>query len=176
MQSRAKEATTPVAAVRSLLRQRAERYAAVAADPRRILYTAVTFRRGTGTYALPLGGLREIRQLGQACQLPGSSPVVLGLVYYRGELLSLHDLSVFASGVVPEHSPSWVIVAEHQNVRLGLVGDELMDVVDIEAGDVHPVPVTFGDAADVFVGITGAGILVVDVARTFDSPRFISAF
>ena len=176
MQSRARDSLAPTAAARALLRARAERYATVHGEARPVLCSAVTFKRGPGPYALPLGGLREIRPLGQPCELPGTSAVVRGIVYYRGELLSLHDLSVFSSGVVPVNSPSWVIVMEHAGVRIGLVADELMDVVEIEAGDVHPVPVTLGDAADVFMGITGKGMLVVDVARTFESSRFISAF
>jgi purine-binding chemotaxis protein CheW len=174
--SRARDVAAPAAAARALLRARAERYAAVHADARPVLCSAVTFQRGKSSYALPLTGLREIRQLGQMCELPGSSPAVLGLVYYRGELLSLHDLSVFSSGAVPEKPPLWVIVMEHAGVRLGLVADELMDVVEIEAAAVHPVPVTLGDAAEVFTGITERGMLLLDVARTFESQRFISAF
>jgi chemotaxis signal transduction protein len=176
VQSRGRDVAAPAAAARALLRARAERYSAVAEDARRVLCSAVTFRRGAGSYALPLGGLREIRPLTRPCELPGASPVVLGIVYYRGELLSLHDLCVFSSGVAPAQSPGWVIVTEHAGVRLGLVADELMDVVEIEAGSVHAVPVTLGDAADVFTGITEQGVLVVDVARTFESSRFISAF
>jgi purine-binding chemotaxis protein CheW len=176
VQSRGRDVVAPAAAGRALLRARAERYATVQSDARPVLCSAVTFRRAASAYALPLSGLREIRPLSNPCELPGSSPVVRGIVYYRGELLSLHDLSVFSSGVVPKDSPPWVIVMEHAGVRIGLVADELMDVVEVETGEVHPVPVTLGDAADVFMGVTGNGMLVVDVARTFESSRFISAF
>lgn len=162
--------------VQALLRSRAERYAAASAEDTRLLFTAVTFRRGESTYALPLTGLCEIRPLARWCALPGTNPVVLGMVYYRGELLSLHDLSVFAGGAGAGSAPGWVLVAEHRDARLGLVADDVMEVLEIEVGSAHGVPVTLGDAAEVFTGMTGQGTLIVDVSRIFQTGRFTAAF
>jgi chemotaxis signal transduction protein len=161
---------------RGLLDARAARYAAVDVDDTRVLYTAVTFRRGEGTYALPLGGLCEIRPLARWCALPGSNPAVLGAVYYRGELLSLHDLATFTCGKTPADVPAWVLVAEHRNARMGLVADDVMEVLEIEVGSAHNVLVTLGDAAELFAGMTERGVLIVDVLRMFQTTRFNTAF
>jgi chemotaxis signal transduction protein len=169
-----------VTSARALLRARAERYAAVAAQESHVLYSVVTFRRGEGAYALPLTGLCEIRPLVRWCTLPGTNPVVLGLVYYRGELLSLHDLAVFASGKPSSSAPSWVLVAEHHGARIGLVADDVLDVVEIESGAARAIPVTLGDASELFAGMldqnSGAAVLIVDIARMFETQRFTSAF
>jgi chemotaxis signal transduction protein len=176
VRARARDSASPDASASSLLRARAERYAAVGAHETHVLYTVVTFRRGKGAYALPLMGLCEIRPLARWCTLPGTNPVVLGIVYYRGELLSLHDLATFASGTAPEAEPKWVLVTEHGDARMGLVADDVMDVLEIEVGSARGIPVTLGDAADVFAGMTQDGVLIVDVMRMFETARFITAF
>jgi chemotaxis signal transduction protein len=174
--SHAKQPSAPDVSARALLRARAERYATVGAQQTRVLYTVVTFRRGAGAYALPLTGLCEIRPLARWCALPGTNPAVLGLVYYRGELLSLHDLASFSSGVAPQVAPGWMLVAQHEETRMGLVADDVMDVLDIEVGHARGIPVTLGDAADVFTGMTEGGVLIIDLARMFETSRFTSAF
>lgn len=176
MPSHARATDRPQAAAQALLRLRAERYAAASVEDTRVLFSAVTFRRGESAYALPLTGLCEIRPLARWCALPGTNPAVLGMVYYRGELLSLHDLATFASGVSPATAPVWMLVAEYRDTRIGLVADDVMDVLELEVGSAHAVPVTLGDAADVFAGMTERGILIVDVSRMFQTARFTTAF
>jgi chemotaxis signal transduction protein len=176
VRSHAREQDGALVATRALLRARAERYAAATVEDTRVLFTAVTFRRGESCYALPLTGLCEIRPLARWCALPGTNPVVLGMVYYRGELLSLHDLATFACGTTPGTSPGWVLVAEYHDARIGLVADDVMEVLEFEVGSAHAVPVTLGDAAEVFTGMSERGVLIVDVGRMFQTDRFISAF
>jgi len=141
-----------------------------------VLFSVVTFRRGSGTYALPLTELKEIRPLNRFCRMPGASPIVPGVVHCRGELLSLHDLAYFASTEAPRETPRWVLVAEHCGKRLGVMADDVMDVIEIEVGAIHPGPVTLGDAGELFMGMTTDGVLVVAGPRMFDVPRFARAF
>jgi chemotaxis signal transduction protein len=174
--SHVRESDNAMAVTRDLLRSRAERYAAAFADDTRVLFTVVTFRRGESAYALPLTGLCEIRPLARWCPLPGTSPAVPGMVYYRGELLSLHDLATFASGATAGNVPAWVLVSEYRDARIGLIADDVMEVLEIEVGRAHAVPVTLGDAAEVFAGMTDGGVLIVDVPRMFQTARFTNAF
>jgi purine-binding chemotaxis protein CheW len=176
VQTRDSEFAGADGSTRALLRARAQRYATATAEEKRVLYNVVTFRRGSGQYALPLQGLREIRPLARLCQLPGTNPVVLGVVYYRGELISLHDLATFASGSISRNQPGWMLIAQQHDLHMALAADDVMDVVPIEAGNTHPVPISMGDAAELFAGMTDTGISIVDVQRMFETPRFIAAF
>lgn len=176
MRSHARQPDDALAATHALLRARAERYAAATVEDTRVLFTVVTFRRGESCYALPLTGLCEIRSLARWCALPGTNPAVLGMVYYRGELLSLHDLATFSCGTPPGTRPGWVLVTEHHASRLGLVADDVMEVLEIEVGSARAVPVTLGDAAEVFAGMSERGVLIVDVPRMFQTTRFTTAF
>ncbi len=159
-----------------LLEARAARLRVPAVQERKLFASVVTFRRAQGLYALSLTDLREIRALTRMCQIPGASPIVPGIVHFRGELLSLHDLAVFAASTALKETAAWVLIAEHAGRRIGLLADDVLDVLDIEMGGVQAVPVTLGDFGEVFAGITRDRVLVLDAAKLFQSSRFISAF
>lgn len=159
-----------------LLEARARRLRPRAEEERKLLASVVTFRRAQGMYALSLTDLREIRPLARICLIPGASPVVPGIVHYRGELLSLHDLSTFAGNTPVAASASWVLVVEQDKRRIGLMADDVLDVVDIEVGGMQSVPLTLGDHGDLFAGMTRERVLVLDANKLFSSSRFIAAF
>lgn len=159
-----------------LLEARAKRLRPRAEEERKLLASVVTFRRAQGMYALSLTDLREIRPLARICMIPGASPVVPGIVHYRGELLSLHDLSTFSGNGSAATSASWVLVVEHEKRRIGLMADDVLDVVDIEVGGMQSVPLTLGDHGDLFAGMTRERVLVLDAHKLFSSSRFIAAF
>ncbi len=158
-----------------LLEARAARLRTPAVKELQLFASVVTFRRALGHYALSLTDLREIRGLTKICHIPGANPIVPGLVHYRGELLSLHDLAVF-SGSPPKQAAAWILVAEHEGRRIGVLADEVLDVVDIEVGAMQAIPLTLGEFGDVFAGMTRERVLVLDAPRLFQSSRFISAF
>lgn len=159
-----------------LLEARAARLRPPSKEERKLLGSVVTFRRAQGLYALSLTDLREIRPLTRICLIPGASPIVPGLVHYRGELLSLHDLASFAGSDQANVTASWVLVAEQNKRRIGLMADDVLDVVDIEVGGMQSVPLTLGEFGEVFAGMTRERVLVLDAAKLFQSSRFIAAF
>jgi chemotaxis signal transduction protein len=161
---------------RALLAARARRYATVSAEEKSVHCTVVTFTRGKGRYALPLVDLREIRALSSYCAMPGASLIVPGVLYYRGELLSLHDLGAYVSGQAQSTEPSWVLVAEHANERIGLLADGVNDVLALESSEIKNLPLTMGEAGEMFMGMTDAGILVAEAARMLQTSRFVSAY
>lgn len=159
-----------------LLRARADRYATTEHAERKIFAAVVTFLRGESRYALPLDGLREIKPLTRFCPLPLAPATVPGVVHHRGELLSVHDLGAFVRPEVKNEEPTWLLVMEQDGERMGLAADDVMDVVEVEVGSLQAVPLTLGDAAELFVGMTRDGVLIVDGARAFQVSRFALAF
>ncbi|HEX6243407.1 MAG TPA: chemotaxis protein CheW, partial [Polyangiales bacterium] len=111
--------------VETLLATRAERYAQSAPLPPTIDRTVVTFQRCGSRYAMTLHELCEIRPLVRWCRLPGASPVVPGVVHYRGELLTLLDLAQLSAPRPETAPPGWVLVIEQAGERLGLMADEV---------------------------------------------------
>ena len=161
---------------RILLRQRASRYARQHDDSTVRTKPAISFKQGDSSYAIYLSDLREIRQLRQRRSIPGASDVVPEVFHYRGELLSLHYLDAYFSGSRREEESPWVLIAENQSVRFGILAAELTSVEDIEAGELGQVPITFGERTANIHGIVGGGTLLLNVTALIASPSFFSAF
>ena len=170
--NRARSGRKPAAAPRArgevksdaLLAARADRYAHSDPLPEPIERTVVTFQRCGSRYAMSLHELCEIRPLARWCRLPGASAAVPGVVHYRGELLTLLDLAQLASAR-ESSAAAWVLVVEHAGERLGLMADEVMDVLELSAGSIQPLPLTLGEGGDTFVGMSKDGVLIADAGK-----------
>lgn len=161
-----------------LLRQRAVRYArAVRTDDNENeeAEEVVLFARGGTKFAVGLAFLREIRPLRQLTPIPGASAIVPGVVQYRGELLSVHDLSVYFENPTAG-APGWALVVERGQLRLGLLADEVTGVASVVARKLSPLPVTFGGRAQAVRGLFGEDVLVLQPEKLFQIPEFSKAF
>jgi chemotaxis signal transduction protein len=159
-----------------LLRMRATRYAERIEDGSNDIAEAVVFRRGPTQYAAPISALREVRPLRSMCRIPGASLVVPGIVHFRGEILSLHDLEAFMDPAAGGRTAAWVIVAEHGGERLGIVADEILGIEQFAASRVRPPPVTFAERGVPFEGVIDGGVLLLSAARIFETASFFFAF
>jgi chemotaxis signal transduction protein len=163
-----------VRAAEALLRARARRYANVAEAESAVAATVITFQRGSSRYGIALAELCEIRPLSGFCALPGARRAVPGVIHYRGELLTLVELTALLSNDAASGEPRWVLVSERAGERIGLMADEVLDVVELAVGAVHALPLTLGDVSDVFRGATTDGVLVIDAAHLFQTPQLAS--
>lgn len=161
-----------------LLKLRAERYARATTEASRDAMETVLFTRGSGRYGVVLSTLREIRPLTNLTLLPGASAVVPGVFYYRGELLSAHDLAAFMSPATrPAPKPGgWILIVEHEGERLGLIADAVNEIRAVQLEALHPLPLTLGDRSTCFQGVLEDGLLLLHTPVLFASPRFFSAF
>ncbi|HSP79255.1 MAG TPA: chemotaxis protein CheW [Myxococcaceae bacterium] len=159
----------------ALLKQRAARYARRAAPWVEEVVEYVAFCRGVGHYALPLVGLREIRPLRHLARIPGASPVVPGVLHFRGELLSAHDLAAWM-GHGTYVRPGWTLVVEHGGARLGLLADEVTGIEKMDASRLGPLPVTLVERGVCFRGVLGGHRLLLEPERLFSTPAFFRAF
>lgn len=159
-----------------LLRLRAARYALAAEEQATDMTDAVIFRRGQAKYAMPLVALREVRPLRSFCRIPCASPSVPGILHFRGEILSLHDLAAFMEPAIDAADPAWVIVVEHHGERIGLAADEVLDVERHSAKSVQSLPITFGDRGAICDGLLADGTVLLSAPRMFHADAFFSAF
>lgn len=161
-----------------LLRSRALRYAKTSTEAVRDVLEAVIFVRGSSQYAVMLSALREIRALQGVCLLPGASAVVPGVSYYRGELLSVHDLTAFMNPAVRSATrpAGWVLIVEHEGERLGLLADAVTEIRSLLIASIRPLPLTLGDRSACFQGVLEDGLLLLHAPLLFSTPHFFNAF
>lgn len=133
------------------------------------------FTRGGEHYVIRLGVLREVRVSRGFCAIPGAREVVPGIIYCRGEVLSLHDLAAFMGAAAEACAePRWIIVVESNDRRLGLMADDIIAVRSFLTTAVRPPPLTLSARASCAEGILTDGAILLRTQMLFSDPQFFN--
>lgn len=159
-----------------LLRRRAERFAQRSEKETLDTFQLVGFKRGETRYGIELASILEIRPLKKFCSIPGASPIVPGVFYHRGDILSAHDLAPYLSTGGPQVPASWYIVCRHKEFDFGLLADEVSDVQDVPRREIREMPLTFGSRKESFLGLCLGGTLLLNLDHLLQESEFIHAF
>lgn len=108
------------------------------------------FRAGGQEYGLPLRSIQEIRSHQHATPLPGQGAAVLGVLDLRGQVIALLDLRQLLNLPCADEADAElraVIVLVQDGKRLGLVVDEVLDVLPVPPERLRLLPQLPGDFA-----------------------------
>ena len=90
----------------------------------------VRFRVGAESFALPVGQVLEVAELGSLAPVPGAPPSVLGVRNLRGQVLPVIDLATVL-GTARAPGTQKLVIAEEAGRRAGLAIDEVTDVAEL---------------------------------------------
>ena len=122
----------------------------------------VRLRVGPEEYALPVGNVVEVVELGELTTVPGAPPSVLGIRNLRGQILPVFDLAALFG--IDGSTPERVVVAEDRGRRLGLAVDAVTDVAILA----EPAEQTESDFLRGAALVDGALVGIVHVPRLVD--------
>ncbi len=109
----------------------------------------LTFRLAGERYGIPIGCIVEILKYRQATPIPRSEPVVHGIVSLRGRIVTVLDarrrLELHAAEIGPA---TRIIVVRDADEPVGLLVDEVLQVMKLPADAVKPPPATIRAAAE----------------------------
>lgn len=92
-------------------------------------------------YAIDIALTREIRGWTEPSAMPDTPNYELGVIDLRGEMLPLIDLAARLGLASPEiHARSVIIVAEVNNMAVGLLVDSVSNIIALSADDMRPPP------------------------------------
>ena len=94
------------------------------------------FRSAGQVFGVDADAAREILPVQPATRIPGAAAAIRGLVNVRGLLVTLVDAAV-AIGLAATPSPEAgsVLLLDHGSHRVGLVVDEVLDLVVLDHAD-----------------------------------------
>jgi len=134
----------------------------------------LTFRLDQEWYALPVRQLVEVLTPPKITRVPSVPDHILGVMNFRGEVLSAVDLKKFLG--LPQSEPKTdqaVVVVEEGEVRTGLLVDEIGDLIGFTSKELSEEPNLAGKSQRAFfVGAVhwGAVLLsIVDLEGIFKS-------
>lgn len=95
-------------------------------------HTFLHFQSGPETYGLPATSVVQIIRMVACTPVPNSAPELLGLVNMRGRVLPVFDLNRALHGEErPISLRMYVVVTEVDGEPLGVVVDDVLDVVSV---------------------------------------------
>lgn len=92
-------------------------------------------------YAIDIALTREIRGWTEPSAMPDTPDFELGVINLRGEMLPLIDLAARLGLASPEiHARSVIIVAEVNDMAVGLLVDSVSNIIALSDDDTRPPP------------------------------------
>ncbi|MGP4693875.1 chemotaxis protein CheW [Agrobacterium cavarae] len=101
----------------------------------------IAFQLGEQTFCIETTSVREIRGWAASTPLPHSSPEILGIINLRGTVIPTIDLSRklgMRSGETTQRSA--IVVVEVSGKPMGLVVDQVTDMLSVAADQLQPTP------------------------------------
>jgi len=133
----------------------------------------VVFRLSDGSYALDIQVVREINRLIDITSVPKAPDFVEGIINLRGTIIPVVDLGLRFEMPRTEHSKDTrIVVVESEGHTLGLVVDEVSEVLRIPEEEIDPATnmTTTGINVDYVTGVGKVGerlILILSPERLF---------
>ena len=115
----------------------------------------VTFAIGDDRYGVDIMSVREIKGWSGVSPLAGQPDFVRGVLNLRGVMVPIVDLRCrFGQGMTDATATHIVIIVSIADQLVGLLADQVLDIVPYEANKIQPVPrVTRYCDANLFGGL-----------------------
>ncbi len=124
----------------------------------------VLFNLAHETYAIELRYIKEVYPLRDPTPVPHTPGFVVGIINYRGQILSVVDLRKFFdlpdNGVSDENR---VVVLESEDMAFGILAEAVREVAFLAVEDIQAVLPTLTDVrARYLKGVNRDGVVVLD--------------
>ena len=100
----------------------------------------VVYRLGTEHYALPIAKVKEIIIYNEATKLPNTPSFITGVINLRGKVIPVVDLGGRFGVGGGSRSRGRVLVIETGNQEVGLLVDEVTEVIRLSQEQIDPAP------------------------------------
>ena len=102
---------------------------------------SVSFAIGNDQYCVDIMAVREIKGWTAVTHLPKQPDYVRGVLNLRGVMVPIVDLRCrFGQGLTEATAMHVVIVVQAGSRLVGLLADQVLDIVSFDAADIQPVP------------------------------------
>lgn len=164
----------PLDAADETFRARRDELARVPADAEVVGRTSfAVVRIGGELFGLDAQAVSEFAHLRGLTPVPCSSPQIAGNMNLRGDILTVIDACP-ALGVVPDAAMNELAVVALDDLRFGLLIEEIVDMVGLSRDELVAMPVASrGEAHDCCAGVAtvrGNPVSILDLRKVLASP------
>jgi purine-binding chemotaxis protein CheW len=103
--------------------------------------TLLLVRLDQELYGLPSAHVREVARYRTLTPVPGAPPALPGILNQRGTILPVVDPRlILGLAQSPVTRASRLVIATHDEIDMALLVDGVLDIVDLPADSISPVP------------------------------------
>lgn len=136
----------------------------------------INLQIGTETFAITVYKVLEILQLEGLTRVPNSPDFVLGVLNFRGSIVPVINMhkrfNMESSGIVDKMVVVVDVISKEKNVLMGLLVDQVTDVVEFEYTSIKSVPdlgIKYNpEFIEGFIEMNEKFIMVLDIDRVLN--------
>ena len=140
-----------------------------------------TFKLASEEYGIEILKVRELIRLMEITRVPGTKAFIRGVINLRGRVIPVVDLRLKFRMQESEATDQTVIIVvvyelRGQTLTMGVLVDEVLEVLDVAAADIEPPP-DFGTGAidtEYILGVGKAGkrvVLLLDIGKVLTAEE-----
>ena len=137
----------------------------------------VVFSLASEEYGVPITLVQEIIRYSAPRPIPGSPNHVEGVINLRGRIIPVVDLRARfgMGGQRPEEAK--IVIVEMDTLVVGVVVDEVREVLTIAAGQCEPAPEGAGEAdyLESVAKLEGRLVIILDMHRLLNQDALVAA-
>ena len=126
----------------------------------------VVFSLGTEEYALPIGTVSEIIRFTEPRTVASEAAWIRGVIGLRGKIIPIFDLAA-RMGLDTDSEPGKIVIVETGTGQVGVMVDEVEEVLTVAAGQLEPVPTANTDSIEAIAKIEDRLVILLNAEGLF---------
>ncbi len=126
----------------------------------------VVFSLGVEQYALPIEHVQEIIRYTQPRSVNTADPSIRGVISLRGKIIPVCDLGDRLANRAERGENGNIIVIDADERSVGVIVDEVNEVMTIDRAQIEPLPTDAGDLVDGIAKLDDRLIILLNPDQT----------
>jgi purine-binding chemotaxis protein CheW len=127
----------------------------------------VVFSLGAEEYALPIAAVHEIIRFSEPRSVASEVAWIRGVIGLRGKIIPVFDLAARLDLAQTGTEPGKIVILETGGGQVGVMVDEVEEVVTVDSGQLEPVPTANTDTIEAIAKIGDRLVILLNPEGLF---------
>jgi purine-binding chemotaxis protein CheW len=129
----------------------------------------VVFSLGAEEYALPIAAVSEIIRFTEPRSVASEVAWIRGVIGLRGKIIPIFDLAARLELPGADSEPGKIVILETGSDQVGVMVDEVEEVLTVESDQLEPVPTANTDSIEAIAKIDDRLVILLNSEGLFAS-------
>jgi purine-binding chemotaxis protein CheW len=130
----------------------------------------VVFSLGAEEYALPIAAVHEIIRFSEPRSVASEVAWVRGVIGLRGKIIPIFDLAARLELAGTGSEPGKIVILETGGGQVGVMVDDVEEVLTVESEQLEPVPTANTDTIDAIAKLDDRLVILLNPEGLFAAP------